>query len=152
MIATPYDDESLNKFQRRPNSIGEVSWGLVKPDVKKTLFEDQPRMTVAWRFKDADDYDTLKDVITEEFGNMKKNNWTITDKGKQPLSRFVGDEYIALGIWKRIPDGPDDEYYFGGEAGQKKLIDECVGRNMVAIREHAQNKSTFTPTKKRKTS
>ena len=56
MIATPYDDESLNKFQRRPNSIGEVSWGLVKPDGKKNLFEDQPRMTVAWRFKDADDH------------------------------------------------------------------------------------------------
>ena len=50
MIATPYDDESLNKFQRRPNSIGELSWGLVKPDGKKSLWADQTRMTVAYIF------------------------------------------------------------------------------------------------------
>lgn len=56
---TTYDREVLEKFFRKGDASGKVSWGLVKPRGKKSLFFDLPGMMLAWKFKGGDDYEAM---------------------------------------------------------------------------------------------
>jgi hypothetical protein len=144
-----YDREVLEKFFRKGDASGKVSWGLVKPRGKKSLFADLPGMTIAWKFKGGDDYEAMIVKIKAELTKMKEAEWSVENRGPVALSTFFGDESIARDIWAKIPDQPDDKYYFGGEEGKQVLTDECIGRHMEALRQEVQDVPTFTPEKKR---
>ena len=145
-----YDREVLEKFFRKGDTSGKVSWGLMKPRGKKSLFADLPGMTLAWKFKGGDEYDAMIDKIKVELAKMKEAEWSVEDRGAVALNTFFGDGSIARDIWAKIPDQPDDKYYFGGVEGEQVLTDECIGRHMEALRQEVQDVSTFTPEKKRK--
>ena len=104
LVLEAYDKEFIDKIARMPNEDGEPSWRLVKVDGKRSMFSTHPGSTASWKFLGGDDYDTFKEITTQMLRDeLDLTNYTVTDKGQQPLNRFLGDKEIADDIWKTYP-------------------------------------------------
>ena len=149
LVLEAYDKEFIDKIARMPNEDGEPSWRLVKVDGKRSMFSTHPGSTASWKFLGGDDYDTFKEITTQMLRDeLDLTNYSVTDKGQQPLNRFLGDKEIADDIWKTHPTNNDDEYYFGGNAGEQKLVDELIGKEYNRLDEQSKRRSKFSPKKK----
>ena len=113
---------------------------------KGSLFSTHPGTTASWKFLGGGDYETFKEITTQMLkSEIDSTNYTVTDKGSQPLNRFIGEKELADHIWKLHPDNPDDGYYFGGNCGEQKQVDELIGKHYNRLKRRSEQRSKFSP-------